>query len=263
MHPISFRISPTAKLLAMFLACSLLSLDYPVQAQQSFIRIMVEDAAEPWSYPDGSGYANEVVLAAFQAVDVPVKLEVVPYARCKSQVLSAAVPACFSMGWLPEFSGVLRFSSKPLFKVNADVFEHVEHPIPRTLSTECKFKKDMHLGVTRGYEYPEEILALNKNGIVFVEAVTDQNSLKMLAAKRFSAAIIMTNDFEPKSRKISLSGTGDKVRYAFNCGVQLGSIGFSLKHSQGVALFEKFESGYQKIETNGTLKKIQKRWFPP
>ncbi|MBC3874096.1 substrate-binding periplasmic protein [Undibacterium flavidum] len=261
MHSTSLRISYTAKLPAVFLACALLSIASSVHAQRGAIRIMVEDAAEPWSYPDGSGYANEVVLAAFQAVDVPVKLEVVPYSRCKSQVLSAAVPACFSMGWLPEFNGVLRFSTKPLFKVNADVFEHVEHPIPRKLNAECKFEKDMRLGITRGYEYPEEILGLSKEGVVFVEAVTDQNSLKMLAAKRFSAAIIMTNDFEPKSRKIQLSDTGDKVRFAFNCGVQLGSIGFSLKHPQGITLLAKFESGFQKIEANGTLKKNQARWF--
>src|SRR6185369_12478061 len=45
--------------------------------------IAVEDDAGPWSQHDGTGFANDVVRAAFKATGVEVELLVVPYARCK------------------------------------------------------------------------------------------------------------------------------------------------------------------------------------
>ncbi|WP_423049241.1 hypothetical protein [Undibacterium sp. SXout7W] len=47
------------------------------------IEIMVEDAADPFSKADGTGYANDQVVAAFSAVGVDIKFNVVPYVRCK------------------------------------------------------------------------------------------------------------------------------------------------------------------------------------
>lgn len=248
-------------LLALLL-CHWPALAAPQEAGQKVVHILVEDAADPWSKPDGSGYANDLVLAAFKEVGIQVKLGVVPYSRCKSLVLSGTVPACFSMGWLPEFQGVLKFSSKPLFKVNADVFEHIERPLPRTAESSCKFKKGDRIALTRGYEYPDQVIALRSEGAIFLESVTDINSLKMLAAKRFLASIIMTNDYQSKMHKSELAGTEQKVRFAFNCGVQTGSIGFSLKHAEGLFLSQQFDRGFQIIEKNGVIKKIQAKWFP-
>jgi hypothetical protein len=58
------------------------------QEVRETLTIMVEDAAAPWSRSDGTGYANDVVVAAFKEMGVEIQLRVVPYSRCKYLVLS-------------------------------------------------------------------------------------------------------------------------------------------------------------------------------
>src|SRR5882672_3584311 len=65
-------------------------------AQTKSLIIAVEDDAAPWSLADGTGYANDVVVAAFRAVGVDVQLRVMPYARCKRMAISGDVVACLS-----------------------------------------------------------------------------------------------------------------------------------------------------------------------
>src|SRR4029077_8978886 len=77
--------------------------------------IAAEDDAAPWSQRDGTGFANDVVRAAFKAVGVEVDFSVVPYARGKDMALKGKVAACFSMTWVPELTGKIVFAEKPLF----------------------------------------------------------------------------------------------------------------------------------------------------
>ena len=86
-------------------------------AAKPILTVLVEDAAGPWSKPDGSGMANDLVTAAYAAVGAEVTLEVVPYARCKALVMKGAAVACFSMSAAPEFERVVRLADQPLFRV--------------------------------------------------------------------------------------------------------------------------------------------------
>ncbi|MES2071118.1 MAG: transporter substrate-binding domain-containing protein [Pseudomonadota bacterium] len=226
------------------------------------VDIMVEGDAPPWSKPDGTGYANDVVVAAFKEMGVKVNLEVVPYSRCKAKVLSAEVAACFNMGWLSEFQGRLKFASEPLLQVNADLFENIHKPLPRPAKNKCRLPPGTTVGIVRGYEYPPQTVQLNSERIIFDEAPSDESSLKKLAKQRFDAAIIMTNKLEPKNVKIVATNTEKQVRFAFNCGIQTGSIGFSMKHPRGMELYRLYEDGYRRIKSNGILQNIRERWFP-
>src|SRR5258706_1006278 len=71
----------------------------PLQCLAADLQIMAEDAAEPFSRADGTGYANEIVKTAFHAAGVEIRFDVVPYARCKKDVDDGKVLACFSMSW--------------------------------------------------------------------------------------------------------------------------------------------------------------------
>ena len=224
------------------------------------IDIMVEDAAPPWSNADGTGYANDVVVAAFKEMGVKVKLLVVPYSRCKKMALSGDTPACFSMTWLPEFKDLIELSPEPLIKLNADVFENVEKPVPKSESGGCALPRGAVAGTVVEYEYPVETMALRAAGVEFETARSDLQSLKKLALRRIDAAIIITNDLEPTDRKAIESGTEKSVRFAFNCGIETGSIGFSLKHPRGSWAYETYESGRKRIEQNGVLKQIGTLW---
>ena len=103
---------------------------YPAAAyaQHKSLVIAVEDDAAPWSRADGSGYANDVVVAAFKAVGVDVQLRVMPYARCKRMALNGEVAACLSMSPAPELNGSIELSARPLFTCYAGYFYNVNKP---------------------------------------------------------------------------------------------------------------------------------------
>jgi ABC-type amino acid transport substrate-binding protein len=226
------------------------------------LTIMVEDAAAPWSKSDGTGYANDVVTAAFKEMAVEVQLKVVPYSRCKYMVLSGQVAACFNMSWQPELQDKIKLAARPIFKVSNDVFESIKAPLPKRPDGKCVLPPSTVLGITRDYEYSAQVMALQASGVVFENSLSDLTSLQKLAAQRFQAAVIMSNDVEVRNQKAKQSGTENTVRFAFNCGVVNSTIGFSLAHPDGLRALEMYDEGYRRIEANGVLKELHLRWFP-
>lgn len=233
-----------------------------VEETHETLTIMVEDAAEPWSNNDGTGYANDVVVAAFKEMAVEVRLKVVPYSRCKYMVLSGQVAACFNMSWQPEFQGKIQLAARPIFKVSNDVFESIQTPLPKPPDGKCTMPSGTVVGITRDYEYSAQVMALQASGVVFKNSLSDATSLQKLAARRFQAAVIMSNDLEVRNQKAIQSGTDDTVRFAFNCGVVNSTIGFSLAHRDGLRALKMYDEGYRRIEANGVLKRLHLRWFP-
>ncbi|MHA6130496.1 substrate-binding periplasmic protein [Pseudomonas fluorescens group sp. PF-1] len=232
------------------------------QEAHETLTIMVEDAAAPWSKGDGTGYANDVVIAAFKEMAVEVQLKVVPYSRCKYMVLNGQVAACFNMSWQPEFEGKIKLAAQPIFKVRNDIFEHINAPLPKPPDGKCVLPTGTVIGITRDYEYSAQATALQISGVVFENSLSDLTSLQKLAARRFQAALIMSNDLEARNQKAKQSGTEDIVRFAFNCGVENSTIGFSVAHPDGLRALEMYDEGYRRIEANGALKDIHLRWFP-
>ncbi|WP_248915929.1 substrate-binding periplasmic protein [Pseudomonas moorei] len=249
----------------MLLMCTLYLLATSVVAAPQVhetMTIMVEDAAAPWSKRDGTGYANDVVVAAFQEMAVNVQLKVVPYARCKYMVLNGTSVACFNMSWLPEFEGRIKMASQPIYTVNNDIFEAINAPLPKSPKSPCTLPPGTVVGTVRGYEYSPQATALESAGVVFEDADSDVQNLRKLAARRLSAALIVTNDLEAKEQKARQAGTEDVVRFAFNCGLSAATIGFSLTHPDGLRALKMYDEGYRRIEANGVLKQIHMHWFP-
>lgn len=226
------------------------------------LTIMVEDAAAPWSANNGTGYANDVVVAAFEEMAVKVQLKVVPYARCKYMVLRGYTVACFNMTWLPEFEGKIKLASLPIHTSNNDVYENIKFPLTKPPTGTCSLPHGTIVGVSRGYEYSPQAMALTTSGVVFESANSDLLSLKKLAAFRLPAALITTNDFEEKNQKAKQSGTADNVQFAFSCGRVILTIGFSLAHPDGLRALKIYDEGYRRIEANGVIKRIHMHWFP-
>lgn len=221
------------------------------------IEIMVEDAAAPMSNPDGSGYANEIVLAAFAAMDTPVKLTVVPYARCKKYVLSGAVAACLSMADAPELSGKVRLSGLPLFYAYPRFYYHASHPL--TARSLADLKPGLRIGIVNGYEYPAEILRLTERGIHLLEARSEETNLKKLAVGHIDLVVSMMDDFKSDDALIARAGV-QQVQFAFETTPQGSYIGFSSLHPQGEQARLLFNRGYAAIVLNGTRAAIERKW---
>ena len=224
------------------------------------IEIMVEDAAAPMSNPDGSGYANEVVLAAFAAVDAPVKLTVVPYARCKKYVLSGAVAACLSMADAPELAGKVRLSGLPLFYAYPRFYYHASRPV--AAKSLAELKPGLRVGIVNGYEYPAEVRQLTQRGIHLLEARSEETNLKKLAVGHIDLVVSMMDDFKDDDTLIARAGV-QQVVFGFASAPQGSYIGFSSLHPQGEQARQLFNRGFAAIVLNGTRAALERKWKNP
>jgi polar amino acid transport system substrate-binding protein len=230
----------------------------PVRTMAAPLTIMAEDASEPYSRHDGTGYANDIVRAAFKAAGVEVRLDVVPYARCKKSVEDGATPACVAMSWLPEFQGRIRFSDRPLFEVHADVFQNRR---AKRLSGPGDLGPGATLGVINGYEYPGEIYRLARRGVVLEGNASEASNLQMLAKGRLDAAVMMTGEFSNMPGRLAWFHVDRSVMFAFRSGLMRSYIGFSVANPKGEEARRAFNRGYAMILANHEKDKIRDSWM--
>ena len=223
------------------------------------VDVGVEDAAAPWSQPDGTGYANDLVRAAFDAVDIDVRLHVLPYARCKQQVLNGDLVACVSMSPAPELRRVVRFSAKPLFVFTCRFFENPRRPLASRIED---FPRGTRVGTVLGYEYPPEMLVrLRRRGAVLEPAPTEETNLRKLAAGRIAAAVVNSDAVKSSDWVAARAGVTGRVRSIFSVGDMPAYVGFSMAHRDGRAMAARFDLGYARIIASGERGRIQRRWI--
>jgi polar amino acid transport system substrate-binding protein len=228
----------------------------PVSASAP-LTILVENDAAPLSRPDGTGYANEVVLAAFDAVDLPVVLQVVPYARCKAMAIKGLAVACFNMSPAPDLDGQVMLADQPLFVVTPKYFVDPAHPLHA--ASERELRAGTRIGIVNGYEYPASLDALAARGVVLEASNSEVTNLKKLALGRLDAALVMLDDAKNEQFLLMAAGV-TKLVVAFQSTPMGAYIGFSLKHPQAQVARRQFNLGLRVITANGTLAKIQHKW---
>src|SRR6266496_66660 len=228
-------------------------------SQTKSLVIAVEDDAAPWSRADGTGYANDLVVAAFKAVGIEVELRAMPYARCKRMVVNGEIVGCLSMSPSQEFVGVVEFSARPLFTCYAGYFYNVDKP-PQVRRQEDLPLKTV-VGTVIGYEYPEAFENLRRKGVIIPEASpSEEINLKKLALGRVDLALLTYNEVKSSGWLIERAGVNGKVKTAFRAGVLDSYIGFSKKNPKGPWALQQFNKGYRLITTNGTVGRVKTRW---
>jgi polar amino acid transport system substrate-binding protein len=242
------------------LLCALLLLQIGCGfAGASPLLIAVEDDAAPWSQRDGTGFANDIVRAAFKAVGSEIELSVVPYARCKDMAIKGKAVACFTMSWVPELAGKIVFAEKPLFRCSVDYFASNKRPLKA--NSEETIAKGTIIGIVNGYEYPPSLYALKEKGIVVLEeSESEELNLKKLSLGRIDAALVTHNETKPAELLLARAGVTRQVTRTFKSGVNDSFIGFSTKHPDGMKAMEKFNDGYRIITANGDRQLIEKKW---
>lgn len=220
-------------------------------AQQP-IEIMVEDAALPWSAPDGSGYANDLVRAAYAAMNTEVRLSVVPYARCKAYVMQGVVAACFNMSSSPDQAGKVVLADLPLFEVHPRYYYNTDKPLPAV--SEHMVAPGTRIGIVNGYEYPPSLTELEKRGAILDRANSELATLRKLAAGRVDLALMMSEQAKTEAAQMR------NVGMAFHAASMGSYVGFSLAHPQGERARKLFNEGYRIISGNGRKAEIARRW---
>lgn len=224
------------------------------------VRVLVEDAASPWSDHQGVGLANDLVRAAFAAAGARADLTVVPYARCKALVMNGAAASCLSMSAAPELAGRVRFADKPLFTVTAHFYAARSNPAPPASLDELRAGK--RVGLVHGYEYSPDILALAARGVVFETARSEVMNLRKLAAGRLDAAVVMTDTLRSVDLVERQAGATDAaaIVHAFS-GPAMGSyIGFSTSNPDGERQRKLFNTGFKTLIDSGERARIEARW---
>lgn len=235
----------------------LASLSPAARAVPPPLEILVEDDAAPWSRPDGTGYANEVVLAAFAAAGLPVALRVVPYARCKAMTLQGAAAACFNMSPAPDLEARVALADQPLFVATPKYVVDPAHPLHA--SSEHELRAGTRIGIVNGYEYPASVAALAARGVVLEASNSEVTNLKKLALGRLDAALVVLDD--AKNEQFLLLAAGVKpLVVAFQSSAMGSYVGFSLKHPQGELARRQFNLGLRIISDNGVLAGIRHKW---
>lgn len=225
------------------------------------LEIYVENAADPFSRPDGTGYANDVVRAAFEAVGVPIRFHVSPYARCKYMALSGEAAACVSMSWDPSFEGRIRFADTPLITVTPVYYENLSRPL--AARSEAELGKGIVIGTVRGYEYPESAMKAKARGVVFEENSSEQGNLEKLALGRLDAVMVMSNPLTGHSHWARDAHVDRLVRIAFTSETsEYGYFGASTKHPDGLTALKEYNEGIRIITANGRLDQIRVKWTP-
>lgn len=248
------RSKPLRSYCALF-GCAVFS--HAVQAHAA-LEIMVEDAAAPWSQADGSGAANDIVKAAFATAGVDVTLTTVAYARCKHMVLTGQVAGCFSMATDASIADKVILSDAPLYRNYSQYLQNSQHPLPARNGAEIR--SGTVIGIVAGYEYPPSVTALETRGVTLEVAGSETANLKKLAAGRIAATVVQLDELKSIAFLTGVAGVEKSVTPLFRAPEQGSYIGFSKLHPQGQWARERFNAGFAKIRSDGTLQKIIAKW---
>ena len=236
----------------------LLSL-FASRANAATLDVAVEDAAGPWSEKDGTGFANDVVKAAFRAVGIEPKLRILPYARCKYLVKKGDVPVCFSVSPEPGIEDDVWFSKLPLFRLQYDYYQRLDTPLKSSAPNTPV--PGTVIGIVNGYEYPPSIEQAKENGVKFENARDEQTNIRKLLHNRLDGVILNHNEIKTIAVMLKKAGATGKVGFAFRAGDLNAYVGFSKKHALGKRAKQKFDRGHALIKQSGTLKRIEDEWI--
>jgi ABC-type amino acid transport substrate-binding protein len=224
------------------------------------LEICVENDAAPWSKADGTGYANDLVKAIYDAVDVDVDFKVVPYSRCKKYIETGEAVGCFSVGKIPEVENKITFSEIPLFFAYISYFHNTENPLKASKPEDIK--KGTIVGTVIGYEYDDMFYELEKDGQITVERTRAEIlNMKKLGIGRLDAVILWHNETKPADFIIQKAEVAEKVELAFHSTKLELHIGFSKANPKGEWALKKYEEGIKLIQSNGVYEQITQKWI--
>ena len=252
-HNQKLRMPPVFLTMVMFLMVA------QIAEGREKLKIYVENDAAPWSKADGTGYANDLVKAIYDAVDVDVDFEVVPYARCKKLTEIGEAVGCFNVARIPELENLIAFSEIPLFFAYISYFHNTENPLSASKSEDIK--KGTIVVTVIGYEYDDMFYELEKDGQITVERTrSEEMNIKKLGTGRLDAVILWNNQTKPADFIIQKAGMAGKVELAFHSTKLELHLGFSKAHPKGEWALQKYKEGIKLIQSNGVYDQITRNW---
>jgi ABC-type amino acid transport substrate-binding protein len=221
--------------------------------------IAAEDDAAPWSYADGNGYVNDLVLASFREVGWSVQLKVMPYARCKALATHGDVAGCFSASRTPDLEADLLYPKGAVFDAHHLLVARAGAGWSGCRSADWGLKPVV--GIVRGYEYVDTVDALFSSGQAKADVSDSEiSSLRKLHAGRIDGAVVTVDEVKRLDWLARLAGVDGDVRIICDFGALPGYVAFSRRHPQGPAALAAFDEGYARLKRRGAIAALQAAW---
>lgn len=223
-------------------------------------RTVVIGAENDW-YPysgeiagQAHGMTVDLVRAAFAAVSIEARFELLPYARCMAQTKAGTLLACFNTTRTDLIERDYLWPARPMFEERFVIYARKDHPVQPSLGV--RDLEGQSVAVTRGYEYGSEF-----DGNTRVQRVVtnhDESNFRMvqLGRARYTLA--------PEINTRLLFQRHPDLAGQFRIVGQFPSFGlytaFSRQHADGAALLAAFDEGMRRITASGQARAIQERW---
>ena len=220
----------------------------PVSFAETIILGSENDWA-PYSNHDGTGMANEIVLAAYKAVGIDVKFQVGPYNRLLKMVRNGEILGAFNVPWERSNEKEYIFGRTSLFTVLSAYYYNVEEPLSATRKEELV--NGEKVGVVFDYGYGE--FFSNNERVTKIKVRSDLLNLRKLVKGRIDTTILYDKTAQKLIKENGLTG---KILKAFDSETAEIYVAFSKLFPKAQYYADKLDQGLAIIKANGTYKKI-------
>lgn len=201
------------------------------------------------------GLTVELVTAAYMAVGIEARFEVLPYARCMTQTRNGALVACFNTTRTALIEHDYLWPARPMFQERFLIYARADdaHAGP---PLQVRDLEGQTVAVTRGYEYGSEFDANPR--IQRVVTMHDENNFQLLLRGR--ARYTLAPDANTRLlllRHPELAGRFKVVGALSYFGIYTT---FSRQHPDAREALAAFDEGMKIIQANGVAKAIHERW---
>jgi len=222
------------------------------------VRIGAEDDWRPFSYAvagQPTGFAVDVVRAAWTAAGVELELVSLPYARCMKEVDRGLLAGCFDTLRDALLESRYRWHQQPLFRAMIGIYGRagaVDARSPLTLES----LRGKRVGTTHGYDYGEAFDG--DRSMQRDVAPSDVSSLRKLVAGRIDYALVYDRAANAIGRANPELAQG-YVRMGVLAEQNL-YLSFSRDFPGIERLIVLFDQGLTKVRSSGEYARIEARW---
>jgi len=203
----------------------------------------------PYSNHDGTGMANEIVLAAYETMGIDVKFQVGPYNRLLKMVRNGEILGAFNVPKESSNEKEYIFGKTPLFTALSAYYYNVGEPLSATRKEELV--NGEKVGVVFDYGYGE--FFSNNDRIIKIRVKSDLLNLRKLAKGRVDTTILYDKTAQELIRENGLAG---RILKAFDSETAQIYVAFSKIFPEAQYYADELDEGLAIIKANGTYKKI-------
>ncbi len=216
------------------------------------ITLGAEDDWIPYSRADGTGLANDIVVAAFKSVGIDVKFKVMPYNRILKLVEWGDLLGGFNVPLDEESKKKYILGNTPLYDAVSAYYQSKKRPL-KAKNRDGLVNKE-RIGVVLGYGYGDHFLkAVERGDIIKDTSRSEKINLKKLAAGRIDATIIYDKTASVLLKELGLE---DRIEMAFQNETTPIFLAFSRKNPKGQYYADQLDKGLARIKKDGTYQRI-------